>query len=250
MEPRPWPEDGATEIEKALLRAGRAEVPRKGADLRILAMIHGAAPPTIQPVTFTRWVKVGLIAMVAGGAALVGHQLSRPHPVSPSELSARAVVPEAVPSVLAPTEGRASGKAAISPEVSERLAATRDDVPRSVPDEGTVRGRRAIAMARTREAPQPPSDMHSLGEETKALDCAREALDAHRPSQVMRLLDGYRRKFPQGRLRPEATILRLAALVQAGRHQAADALASQLLSDEAYLPYEPRIQSLLREVKR
>ena len=249
MEPRPWPEDGATEIEKALLRAGRAEVPRKGADLRILAMIHGSAPPTIKPVTLTRGVKVGLIAIVAGGAALVGYQLSRPHPVPPSELSARAVVPEPVPPVLAFAEGRAPGKAALPAEVSERQEATREDEPPAVPDEGNARGRRTAATARTREAPQPHSDIHSLGEETKALDRAREALNAHRPSEVMRLLDAYRRRFPQGRLRPEAMILRLAALVQAGRHQAADALASQLLSDEAYVPYEPRIQSLLREVK-
>jgi hypothetical protein len=151
MEPRFWLEDGATEIEKALLRAGRAEVPRKGEDLRIAGhdpgISKGSAPPTIKPVTFTRWVKVGLIAVVAGGAALVEYQLSRPHAVPPSELSARAVVPETVPPVLAPTEGRAPGKAVAPPEVSERLEATREDDPPSVPDEGNARGRRAIATA-------------------------------------------------------------------------------------------------------
>jgi len=65
----------------------------------------------------------------------------------------------------------------------------------------------------------------------------------------LRLLDEFSRSFPQGRLRPEAVILRLAALLAAGRQQAADSLASQLLSDEAYVSYVPRIQSLLREVK-
>jgi hypothetical protein len=89
-----------------------------------------------------------------------------------------------------------------------------------------------------------------LGDETRALDRAREALDARRPSQGLRLLDEYRRRFPQGRLRPEAMILRLAALLAAGRHQAADSRATQLLSDEAYLAYVPRIQSLLREAKQ
>jgi hypothetical protein len=79
------------------------------------------------------------------------------------------------------------------------------------------------------------------------LDRAREALDAHRPAEVLRLLDGYRCKFPQGRLRPEAMILRLAALLAADRHQAADSLANQLLSDAAYEAYVPRIRSLLRE---
>jgi hypothetical protein len=82
------------------------------------------------------------------------------------------------------------------------------------------------------------------------LDRAREALDAHRPSEVLRLLDQYHRRFPQGRLRPEAMVLRLAALVQAGRHAAADSLASRLLGDEAYQTYASRIRSLLGEAKQ
>jgi hypothetical protein len=45
-------------------------------------------------------------------------------------------------------------------------------------------------------------------------------------------------------------ILRLSALLAADRHQAANSLASQLLSDTAYEPYVPRIQSLLREAKQ
>jgi len=254
MEPRFWLEDGATEIEKALLRAGRAEVPRKGEDLRVLAMIQGSAkgsaPPTIKPATLTRWAKVGLFAIVAGGAALVEYQLSRPHAVPPSELSPRAVVPVPVPPVLAASEGRAPGKTVVPPEVSERLEATREDDPPSVPDEGNAHGRRAIATGPAREAPQRQGDVHSLGEEIKALDRAREALVARQSSEVLRLVDEYRHKFPHGRLRPEAMILRLAALIQSGGHEAADSLARQLLSDEVYASYVPRIQSLLREVKQ
>ena len=243
MEPRPWPEDGATEIEKALLRAGRAEVPRKGADLRILAMLQGASAATFKPVTLTRWVKVGLVAIVAGGAAVVASQLARPHAVPASDLSARAGGVETVPRLAAPAEGVAPGKAALAPEVSERLQAARENEQPSAPDTGSrVGGRRVTLAGSARD--------HSLGEETRALDHAREALDAHRSSQVLRLLDEYRRRFPHGRLRPEAMILRLAALVQAGGHEAADSLARQLLSDEAYASYVPRIQSLLREAKQ
>jgi hypothetical protein len=184
MEPRFWLEDGATEIEKALLRAGRAEVPRKGEDLRVLAMIQGSAkgsaPPTIKPATLTRWAKVGLFAIVAGGAALVEYQLSRPHAVPPSELSPRAVVPVPVPPVLAASEGRAPGKTVVPPEVSERLEATREDDPPSVPDEGNAHGRRAIATGPAREAPQRQGDVHSLGEEIKALDRAMSTATSSR----------------------------------------------------------------------
>ena len=252
IEPRPWSEDGATEIEKALLRAGRAEGPRKGADLRILAMIRGssqgASLPTVKPVALTRWVKVGLIAVVAGGAAVVAHQLSRPQGVPPSAMVASSVVPETVPPVDTPAVGRALGKPLVSPEVSESLGAAREEEPPAVPDEGSRVGSRRAVLGAAKSAGAARDD--SLGKETKALDLAREALEAHRPSEVMRLLDEYRRRFPHGRLRPEAVILRLAALLAAGRHQAADSLASQLLSDEAYVAYVPRIQSLLREAKQ
>ena len=258
MEPRPWPEDGATEIEKALLRAGRAEVPRKGADQRILAMIQqssqgssqassqGSSAPSVRPVALARWVKVGLITVVAGGSSLVAYQLSRNHGVPPSALEASSQVPKTVPPVPAVSEGRVSGKAVVPPGVSESLESAREAAPPTDPGEGNARGRRAIATGRAREAPLD----HSLGDETRALDRAREALDAHRPSEGLRLLDEYRRRFPQGRLRPEAMVLRLAALLAADRHQAAHALAGQLLSDAAYEAYVPRIQSLLREAKQ
>ena len=253
IEPRPWPEDGATEIEKALLRAGRAEGPRKGADLRILAMIQGsvqgASLPTVKPVALTRWVKVGLIAVLAGGAAVVAHQLSRPpHGVPASAMLERSVVPETAPPVVAPAEGFAPSKAPAFPEVSKSFGAAREVEPPAVPGEGSRVGSRRALLGTAKPAGSTRDD--SLGNETKALDRAREALEANRPSEVLRLLDEYRRRFPQGRLRPEAVILRLAALLAAGRHQAADSLASQLLSDEAYEAYVPRIQSLLREAKQ
>jgi hypothetical protein len=51
-------------------------------------------------------------------------------------------------------------------------------------------------------------------------------------------------------LRPEAEILRLAALVQSGRQAAAKSLAARLLADESYKAYESRIRSLQREMEK
>jgi hypothetical protein len=250
-EPRPWLEAGASEIEQALLRAGRDDGPRQGADLRILATIRESPPPTVKPGTFTRWAKVGFIVVVAGGAAVVTHQLSRPGAVPPSPPPARAVIAEAM-SVVAPAEAPEPGKTLFPPEIGEGLKPAGREAPPPVPRAGNAQGRRAIAAGRSRESTPRPNDTPldlSLGEETRALDSAREALDAHRPAEVLRQLDEYRHRFPQGRLRPEAMILRLGALVQAGKQQAADSLASRLLSDPAYEPYVPRIQSWLREAK-
>jgi hypothetical protein len=250
MEPRPLLEDGATEIEKALLRAGRADGPRKEAGAHLLAAL-AALPPTggppvgpgpspagaaVKSVAYARLVKVALLAVGLGGVAVVTHHLVRPAGVAPPALPARPVVSETVP-VAVP--GAAPASAASAPAAD-------------VPSAGEGRGRRASHAGRVRESGRETGDSpvdRSLGNETRALDRVRESLDAHRPTEALRLLEEYQRNFPQGRLRPEAMVLRLAALVRAGRHGAADALAGQLLADEAYQTYAPRIRSLLREAK-
>ncbi len=269
MEPRPWLEDGATELEKDLLRAGRADGPRKGADLRILAAIQGLPPPMVKPLTFARWMKLGLVAAVAGGAALVSQQLLRPHAAAPS-----AMVAEPTP---APAEAGAPrtavvardaaggdetvGQARPAPLPAERpqaIAAPRTRATPPRPSHGPLeraaeRPERYPTSPRQDTPPAEPEDLprgDSLADETQALDRARVAVEAHQPAEALRVLDEYRRWFPEGRLRPESMILRLSALVQAGRRSAADSLANRLLSDETYRPYVPRIQSLLRELKR
>jgi hypothetical protein len=248
MEPRPLLEDGATEIEKVLLRAGRTDGPRKEAAPHLLAALSGL-PPTggphagpgtspagsvLKPVAYGRWVKVVLLALGVGGVAVVTHHFVRPARVAPPALPARPVVAETVPVAV--------------PGAAPAMASPSEGVPSAA--EG--RGRRASHAGRAREAARETGDSpvdRSLGNETRALDRVRESLDAHRPTEALRLLDEYQRNFPQGRLRPEAMVLRLAALVRAGRHGAAEALAGQLLADEAYQTYAPRIRSLLREAK-
>jgi hypothetical protein len=258
MEPRPLLEEGATEIEKALLRAGRADGPGKEAAAQVLAMIQALpapGPPAVarpnesgfghagsaaagKPTGLVNWLKIVSIAVAVGGAAAVAIYLTRPHET----------VPSAMPAVqeTAPGEAHTPGTASANPEFREDRVTVPEEEPRLAAGEG--RRRRASLSGRAREASDSPLD-RSLGNETRALDQAREALDAHRPSEVLRLLDAYHRRFPQGRLRPEAMVLRLAALVQAGRHGAADSLARQLLADEAYQTYAPRIRSLLGESK-
>jgi hypothetical protein len=275
MEPRPLLSEDATEIEKALLRAGRADGPRKDAVSRVLAAIHGLPPApglpaspnpghgvesgladagsaaSVKPAALIQWAKIALIAVGVGGALAVTYYLAWPHGVVASATPTPSMVPETVP-VLVPGETRPAGKTPMSPESREGLT-TAGERPRMVPGEDNARGRRASPTGRaseaTHEGSASPLD-RSLADETRALDRAREALDAHRPSEGLRLLDEYHRRFAHGRLRPEAMVLRLAALVQAGSSGAAESLASQLLADEAYQAYAPRIRSLLRETKQ
>jgi len=254
MEPRPLLEENATEIEKALLRAGRADGPPKEAGARVLAALQGlppvSGPPALpstafKPAAHARLAKIVLLAVGVGGAALVANHLARTHAVVAPSPQERVLVSEGLPAA-APREALAPGKPLASPETGEASGIPREEV-RLVPNEARVR--RASPSPRAHEASANPLD-RSLAEETRALDRAREVLDAHRPSETLRLLDEYHRRFPQARLRPEAMVLRLAALVQTGKHSAAEALAGQLLADEAYRTYAPRIRSLLREGKQ
>jgi hypothetical protein len=242
MEPRQWHEDGATEVERELLRAAHADGPRKGADLRMLAAIE-AAPPPLNPMRLGRWGKIGLAAMIAGGGGLMAHQLLRPQAAAPTNS----------PSVLAvSSEVGAPVRRAVDPEVDDNTESTLTMEKPVATGESPARVRRPSGSGRAREAVARPVDNpgeDSLGEETKALDRTREALEARRTSEVMRLLEDYHRKFPQGRLRPEAMVLRLAGLVQAGKNGAAETLANQLMADEVYRPYLTKIESLLKDVK-
>jgi hypothetical protein len=253
-DPRPLLEADATEIEKVLLLAGRTDGPPVGAGARLLAAIEGApgapsVPPAlpvgIERVALVRWAKIAFVTLGVGGAAAVTYQVVRPRGVEPSVMPLRQVVPTTA-SVALPGAVPASRHADDGPATVRGRAPEQDTGESPAPAQITSpsgRGREAA-----REASASPID-RSLGEETRALDRAREALDARRSGEALRTLDEYHRRFPQGRLRPEAMVLRLAALVQAGRRAAADSLASQLLANPAYRTYAPRIRSLLGGAK-
>ena len=88
----------------------------------------------------------------------------------------------------------------------------------------------------------------SLRAELGILDGARAALEARNPAEARHALDSYAQRFPQGHLKPEAAVLRLAVLVRQGERVAAKSLGRELLASESYKTYEPRIRSLLREI--
>lgn len=242
MEPRPLLAEGATEVETALLRAGRADGPRKEVAVRAFATIHGLLPAApleagfaaaaAEHTALVRWAKIVAVAVGLGGAATVAYHFAPSHPVAPSSPP---------PSLPATVPAAASVQAPPTPDIGEGFAAPRGEEP--------VRTRRKGLSGRARNEGAVLAD-NSLGQETMLLDRAREELDAQRGPEALQRLDLYDRRFPRGRLQPEAMILRLAALFQTGRIDAAESLAGRLLADEAYKAYAPRIRSLSREAKR
>jgi hypothetical protein len=274
MEPRSWLEEDATELEKTLLRAGRMDGPRDDAGMRILAAILGPSPADSVPAdarlshrvesdvagqvagaatsakqaVLVRWVKMGLFALGMGGIVPVAIHVARSRGAVPSAMPAAALATG--PATTASSEAIARIQASDTSQERQDLAPAQGKDAHVMEGRGNVQGARSNPPRRDREAARDTGERpfdRTLGDETVALDRAREALNAHRPSEGLRVLDEYHRRFPQGRLRPEATVLRLAALLQAGKRAAAESLASRLLADEAYQAYAPRIRSLLKE---
>jgi outer membrane protein assembly factor BamD (BamD/ComL family) len=68
---------------------------------------------------------------------------------------------------------------------------------------------------------------------------------AGEPARALAILDGYTARFPRGAMAPEATVLRIEALVKAGDRPAATRVADAFLATAPTSPYATRIQSLL-----
>jgi outer membrane protein assembly factor BamD (BamD/ComL family) len=87
----------------------------------------------------------------------------------------------------------------------------------------------------------------ALSVELELIDSARRALAQgnQSPRAALHKLDEYRRRFPNGRLRTEATILRIEALMAAGDRAAASRLAKSVLDRAPNSPYARRVRSLL-----
>jgi hypothetical protein len=243
MEPRPLLEEDATEVETALLCAGRGDGPRREVAARALAMIEGLVPEppldasSAASAAFVKWAKIALVTVGLGGAAVVAYHFTRPHAAPPPTLPS---VPQTAPAA-APVQAPVPAPVPQPQNGGEAFAAA--------PEQEPMRARRRGVANRARNESASSLDS-SLGQETLLLDRARKDLDAQEGGEALRVLDQYERQFPHGLLRPEATLLRLAALFQTGKIAAADSLAARLLADEAYSAYVPRIRSLAREANR
>lgn len=239
IEPRRLREQGATAAEKTMLASARNDEPPAAAARQMLASLHGLAGQragndlphpgtetgvgTIKAATVS-WLKIGgLAAGVLGlGAVGVAVQARMQKPAVP----VTAMSPE-LPSPPAPGPAPLP-KPAFFP-------ATPSATPAPSPPQEAGQAAKAVGTET------------SLGAELRLLDLARTAMDAEDLVGAERALDGYQRRFPRGRLRPEAGVLRLAVLIRQGNATAARALGTRLLADDAYRTYQTRIRSLLRD---
>jgi TolA-binding protein len=238
MEPRRLLEQGATDAERALLHSARADGPPKGAAQRMLVALEGltagsgsaSAAAAAHAIKLGAFAKIGLVAVLglgALGAGVVVHRMAGQRSVSGEMPPARAPVMQERP---------VAGKAEIAGAQESQPPEATSEASTPVPGSGSAPRHRQANVTD-----------ESLSAEIRILDAARAAVDAHNPAAAQRALDSHAQRFPQGHLKPEAMVLRLAVLVQQGNRAAARSLAAQLLAGESYKAYEYRIRSLLRE---
>jgi hypothetical protein len=110
------------------------------------------------------------------------------------------------------------------------------------PDETQIR-RRYQAISPARAALSSPR----LRKELAALDAVREALAANDFVLALDLLDGYERVYPRGGLALEASVLRMDALVKAGRRDLARRRAEVFVRRHPDTVLTGRVQDFLRD---
>ncbi len=238
------------------------------------------------PSATVSWPAIGAIALamtaIAGGSVgYTRYAESRPTATAPVVPGSSADAPE----VPAPVEKDSVGTMKVSalPDVpahrpadlparrpadlpARRLAdlpahrpadlpAHRPDLPAhrpaDLPAERTadVPAERTVTAARP-AAPEAKQASRDLRLEIEALDGVRRTTEAGRPRDALALLDQYAAKFPAGKLREEALVLRIEALHASGDQSAADALGQRLLRESPSTPYAARVRAALVEPLR
>jgi hypothetical protein len=239
-------EESSDELERALLRSVKRDGMSDGSRKRILAGlgIAGAVVTTTSTAASSlaagkmglfkgasavvaKWVVISAVATLVPAGAWVAH----------SRLRARDVV-AVEKSPPAPVETKPAPK---DPAV-EHVVAAPGIMPESLPP----------AAKSTREAkavPQPAAPSPTLSDEVAALQVARSALAGHDAGAALAALDRYKSRYPQGRLAPEATVLRIEALIERGDRAQANALAERFEAANPKSPYAERIRSILSRSK-
>ncbi len=247
-------------LERALLRAGRRAAPATARDRAILAATAalgttglaagsaaaagglGAAKGASTALSL-KWIALaGVVGLGAATAAVVvdhrsgilGHRTSEePRLVSdhapPAQVRGATAVATALASATAPASEPAPEPAS-APAPAPELA--RAPAP-------------ALAAPSDPAPAAPAAAEPSVRAELASLDQARAALAAGDAPRALSLLDAYAAAFPRAAMGQEATVLRIEALARAGDVAAARRLGSSFLESHPGSPYAARVRSLL-----
>jgi TolA-binding protein len=167
------------------------------------------------------------------GAAALVVMLGKPAPVA-----------EPTPTQVAPVEAPAPQVAVTSPDSTSASVGAE---PAAVEPAAAVEAPKAASAPRqVVEATTPaPADSASISREIAAVDQVRTLVSKGQSSAALTALGKYRKEFPRGVLRQEATLLQIEALAKAGNLAAAREIGQRFLREHPRTPHEKRVRALL-----
>ena len=230
-EPRRLIEETDNEVEVLLLRAGRAYQPPATVRAGTLAALGlggsslalaKSATAAVSVWSLKSWIVTGLI--VGGSTAGLGLAVTQEQ--APAPVQSRQVA-------VAPAKVQAQAPAAVTTQAVPAAEAPEESAPPE-PDPEPATASPLVAKPRTAKP--------TLAEELAAVDAASSALRAGDGSGAMRLLDEYARRFPRGRLRLEAAVLRVEALAKTGQRAEAARRAKSFLKRYPNSVLAPRLK--------
>ena len=162
-------------------------------------------------------------------------------------------MPQDAPSALVPgarLRGAASpvpiAAAAPTPLASSAIAssaiASAPPVATAPSPSATSPGRPAVGSFALQPAEAPPT---GLAQEMRLLDAARRALASGAPQSALATLATYERAFQNGVLRPEASVLKVRALLAAGDRAGAAALGQQVIEQAPHGEHAVAVRAAL-----
>jgi hypothetical protein len=230
------------ELASDLFEVGRDERPttasrdeaRAALGLSVVAIPHGATAQAAgagKGSAFVLWKTVGL-ALVGGIA--IGFLASRgvtarneePVAGAVASVDTRPAAPPAVASNAPIAEATPTPASAAPPAITSVAPKATGTLPAPAPTTAEI-------------APD------TLASELKSLEETRARLAAGDPTGALAKLSVYEKSFPRGALRNEATVLRIEALVKAGRRDEAKALGETYLRSHATDVNGQRVRRLL-----
>ncbi len=255
-----------SEVERMLLRSGCETAPREARRRALLVATAAVTASTLSAgnaagivatraslgakaasVALAKWV---VIVGLAGAGAIAGSVAIRAVREEPSARSTPQTIgavagpagrgpPNVAPSALqgAPPATPSSLLGSTSTGAFALATSADSRAPLAVPSSGP--------HPTGVNAPATPSAGASANAELSMLDQARSQIADGDPARALSTLDAYLRRFPNGGLSPEASVLRIEALVAAGDRPAATRAAQSLLQANPTSPYARRIRSLL-----
>jgi hypothetical protein len=256
-------DDDATDFERALLRSAAADQGSLVARERsVRAAAVAAALITAQSVgvaaapsalAVTGLVKWGVTGILLGTVFATTTRLLHPMPELPRNVQATppaSAVLEIKPAHRSPTP-EPPRRSEPAPAASASFADAAEPAVRPAARPERIAGAERIErMAGAERTVAPSTSESALAAELAILRETRSLLGAGDGSSALRALDRYAASFPEPKLQPEATLLRIEALLATGARGPAQVLADRFLAGKPSGAHADRARTLRERAAR